>query len=194
MVFHVSGWCPPGTTGLEDDFEDDDEAEAVDEEVAVPARRGGSNKKRLLILIVLPILLVVGAMAGAYFSGLADPLLHRMESGKKTAEDASKASQAPAFYDLPEILVNLDAEGSHEHFLKIQVSLELKSPLDAPKIEAVMPLIIDKFEVFLRELRIEDLQGSVDVLRIQEEMQARVNDAIKPVEISNVLIRDILVQ
>lgn len=178
--------------GLEDEYEDDEE---LDEEAAVPASRGGSSKKKLLILVVLPILLVVGAMAGAYFSGLADPLLQRLEGDKPPDEEASKESPGPVFYDLPEILANLDTtEGASPHFLKIQVSLELKTALDAPEIESVMPIIIDKFQVFLRELRVQDLQGSADVLRIQEELRDRVNDTIKPAEVSNVLIKDMLVQ
>jgi flagellar FliL protein len=127
-------------------------------------------------------------------SGLADPLLHRMKNEKKTTEDASSVVPTAVYYDLPEMLVNLDTDGSRQYFMKIQVSLELKSALDAPKIEAVMPIIIDKFQTFLRQLRIEDLQGSADVLKIQEELRVRVNETIKPTEISGVLLRDLLVQ
>ena len=35
----------------------------------------GGGMKRLLLMVILPLLLVVVGAAGAYFSGLADPLL-----------------------------------------------------------------------------------------------------------------------
>lgn len=169
----------------EDAEEDDEESE--------PTGRGGT-KKKLILFIFLSILLVLGALAGAYFSGLADPLLHRMKSEKKPAEEISKDGQVAVFYDLPEILVNLNSEGHKEHFMKIQISLELKSSLDVPPIKSIMPRIIDSFVVYLRELRVEDLNGSSDLEKIREELLARVNDKVDPVIVNDVLIKDILVQ
>jgi flagellar FliL protein len=176
---------------LEDDFE---EGEASDELDSLPERRSGGSSKKKLILVVVPILLVVGAAAGAYFSGLLDPLLHSMKSEKKVEEEKPKEVQAAVFYDLPEILVNLNTSGRKQNFLKIRVSLELESPLDVSKIEGVMPRIIDNFQVYLRELRIEDLQGSSGMLRLREELLTRVNNAVKPAKVNDVLFKEMLVQ
>ncbi|MCE2510754.1 MAG: flagellar basal body-associated FliL family protein [Alphaproteobacteria bacterium] len=57
------------------------------------------------------------------------------------------------------MLVNLNTQGRKASYLKISVSLELENPNDIPRIEAVMPRIVDKFQVYLRELRVEDLNG-----------------------------------
>ena len=102
--------------------------------------------------------------------------------------------QAAVFYDLPEILVNLNSTGRKQNFLKIRVSLELESALDVGKIEAVMPRIIDNFQVYLRELRVDDLQGSAGMLRLREELMARVNNAVKPAKVNDVLFKEMLVQ
>jgi len=169
--------------------EDEEEADEESE----PLGHGGAKKKWILF-IFLPILLLFGAAAGAYFSGFADPLLHRMKSEKTPAEEISKEGQVVVFYDLPEILLNLDSEGHKERFMKIQISLELKSSLDAPAIESIMPRIIDSFLVYLRGLRVEDLNGSSDLVRLREELLTRVNDTAKPVRVNDVLIKDILVQ
>src|SRR5262245_18121312 len=59
---------------------------------------GGGNKKKLL-LIAIPVLLVVGGAAGAYFSGLADPLV-AMITGKSAEEEVPADEHA--------------AEGGHE--------------------------------------------------------------------------------
>jgi flagellar FliL protein len=177
---------------LEDDFE---EGEASDDMEAMPERQGGRFKNmKKLILVVVPILLVIGAAAGAYFSGLLDPLLHSTKSEKKVEEEKPKEIHAAVFYDLPEILVNLNTSGRKQNFLKIRISLELESPLDVPKIEGVMPRIIDNFQVYLRELRIEDLQGSAGMLRLREELLTRVNNAVKPAKVNDVLFKEMLVQ
>jgi flagellar FliL protein len=170
-----------------------EDAEEEEDEEPEPAGRGGAKKKRILF-IFLPILLVLGVVAGAYFSGLADPLLHRMGSEKKPAEEISKKGQMAVFYDLPEILLNLDSEGHKERFIKIQISLELNSSLDIAPIKSIMPRIIDSFLVYLRGLRVEDLSGSSGLVRLREELLTRVNDKVKPVRVNDVLIRDILVQ
>jgi len=169
---------------------------------------GGGGKKKLILFIVLPLLLVIGAGAGAYFSGLLDGLLHKnsSEAAAPEAEKKPKAEkkeagpeqptevQAAVFYDLPEILVNLNSPGRKQNFLKIRVSLELESALDVGKIEAVMPRIIDNFQVYLRELRVDDLQGSAGMLRLREELMARVNNAVKPAKVNDVLFKEMLVQ
>ena len=169
---------------------------------------GGGGKKKLILFIVLPLLLVVGAGAGAYFSGLLDGLLHKGGETEAAAEPEKKSKaekkdaapehptevQAAVFYDLPEILVNLNSPGRKQNFLKIRVSLELESALDVGKIEAVMPRIIDNFQVYLRELRVDDLQGSAGMLRLREELMARVNNAVKPAKVNDVLFKEMLVQ
>ncbi|MDR3438530.1 flagellar basal body-associated FliL family protein [Telmatospirillum sp.] len=176
---------------LEEDFE---EGEASDEMEAAPVRQGSSSKKKKLILIVVAILAVVGVAAGLYFAGFLDPLLHATKSEKKVEEEKPKEVHAAVFYDLPEILVNLNSAGRKQNFLKIRVSLELDSPLDVSKVESVMPRIIDNFQVYLRELRIEDLQGSAGMLRLREELLTRVNNAVKPAKVNDVLFKEMLVQ
>lgn len=177
---------------LEEDFEVDGASEEA--ELARPKRIGPDKKK--IIFIVLPLLLIVGVAAGAYFSGVADPLLRLLKSDHKAegARPKDGAVQPAVFYDLPEILVNLNSPGRRQNFLKIRISLELQSPLDVSKVEAVMPRIIDNFQVYLRELRIEDLQGSAGMLRLREELLARVNNAVKPTKINDVLFKEMLVQ
>jgi flagellar FliL protein len=158
---------------------------------------GGNRKK--LIMILVPVLLIFGAAGALYFTGMADKILgmfHKEKSAAPAADEAKPGQPAPAavFYDLPEILVNLNSAGRKQNFLKIRVSLELESPLDVPKIEAVMPRIIDNFQVYLRELRIEDLQGSAGLLRLREELLTRVNSSVKPAKVNDVLFKEMLVQ
>ena len=187
---------------LEDDF-DEDEGLGDSGESESHGGEGGKSKKKLILFIALPVLLVLGAIAGVYFSGLLDPLLHsspKPEEAAKHEEEKAKPEggggdvQAAVFYDLPEILVNLNTTGRKQTFLKIRVSLELENALEVSKIESVMPRIIDNFQVYLRELRVEDLQGSAGMLRLREELLVRVNNAVKPAKVNDVLFKEMLVQ
>ena len=56
------------------------------------------------------------------------------------------------------------------------------------------PRIIDNFQVYLRELRVEDLRGSAGIYRLREELLARVNNAVHPTKVKDVLFKDMLVQ
>ena len=76
----------------------------------------------------------------------------------------------------------------------MRVSLELENQTDEARIASVMPRIIDNFQVFLRELRVEELQGSQGIYRVKEELLARVNAAARPAKVKDVLIGEILVQ
>lgn len=174
---------------LEEDFE---EGEGGEEAESKPSKAGGL--KKIVLFVVLPLLLVVGGAAGAYFSGAADPLF-RLFSGGEKEEAANDKPVGPAiFYDLPEMLVNLNTPGRKQTFLKIRVALELSDPLDVQRIEQVMPRIIDNFQVHLRELRVEDLQGASGLYRLREQLLERVKTAAKPAKVQDVLFKEMLVQ
>ncbi|MFA7430225.1 MAG: flagellar basal body-associated FliL family protein [Rhodospirillaceae bacterium] len=175
-----------------------------DEEPEGGSKDGGGKKKKLLLLIVLPFLLLIGGIAGAYFAGLLDPLLApSVETPEKAAATAGAAPGTPGaamqvqpavFYDLPEMLVDINAGARKRNFLKLRVSLELASAADTAAVEAVMPRIVDNFQVYLRELRLEDLQGAGGIYRLREELLVRVNAAVRPAKVNDVLFKEMLVQ
>ena len=47
---------------------------------------------------------------------------------------------------------------------------------------------------YLRELRLEDLQGAAGVYRLREELLVRVNQAVRPAKVNDVLFKDMLIQ
>ena len=188
----------------EEDFEGDEP------EFETAGGGGGSSKKKLLLLIVLPLVLVLGGAAAAYFTGLADPLLAMFHKEAPPAEGATAAagkeapkaaegapaaaSTAAVMYALPEMLVNINTAGRAKNFLKIKVSLELNNEADINRVENVLPRIVDNFQVYLRELRLEDLQGAAGVYRLREELLNRVNAAVRPAQVKDVLFQEMIVQ
>ncbi len=174
--------------------EDDDmEAEGGDgdEMDAAPPK----GKKKLLIIIVVVLLLVLGGLAGAYFTGLLDPVLAMIVGEQKNTGETVEGESGPSvFYELPSLTVNLNTAGRKARFIKIQVSLELELETDKPKVEAVIARVMDNFNVYLRELRIEDLSGSAGMYRLREELLIRIRAAVAPVRVRDILFKEMLIQ
>lgn len=165
-----------------------------------PGPRKKLPGKKIVLFIILPFLLLGGTTGGIMFSGI----LGGSETDAKSAhaEPAAQEHKAAAppvsantvFYDLPEMVVNLNTRGRRPNFLKIKVSLELTSEGDIERVTAMRPRIIDNFQVYLRELRMDDLNGSAGIHRLREELLARVNTAVTPTRVADVLFKEVLVQ
>ncbi|MFQ5784694.1 MAG: flagellar basal body-associated FliL family protein [Alphaproteobacteria bacterium] len=160
----------------------DDESE---EESSEPSGRFG-GMRRLIIIAAAAVLLLSGGGAGAYFSGLLDPYIG--------VEKQQPETPNVVFFDLPEMVVNLEAGAKKQSFLKIQLSLELDESQDLAILQNVLPRVIDQFHIYLRELRVADLQGSAGIFRVKDELLRRVSAAAHPVEIRDVLFKEMLIQ
>ena len=176
----------------EDDVDDEDvgDAGAHDDD------ESSGGKKKLLIVIFIVILLIVGGLAGAYFTGLLDPVIKMIVGDPSAAtEDEIESFAGPSvFYELPSLTVNLNTAGRKARFIKIQVSLELAKEEDKPLVEAVIARVMDNFNVYLRELRIEDLSGSAGIYRLREELLTRIRAAVAPVVVKDILFKEMLIQ
>ncbi|GLR82747.1 flagellar basal body-associated FliL family protein [Azospirillum oryzae] len=161
--------------------------------------------KKLVLFVVLPLVLLIGAGAGVYFSGLLDSFLGKekpAEEGEHAAAEGEHGAEpgkadphaAPIFYDLPDMLVNLNTGNKRPAFLKIKISIQLSKPEDVGAVEHVLPRIIDNFQVYLRELRLEDLRGSAGMYRLRQELLLRITAAAFPVKVKDVLFKEMLVQ
>ena len=90
--------------------------------------------------------------------------------------------------------MNLSSTGKRTNYLKIKVSLELSKPEEVPVLQTLAPRVIDNFQIYLRELRTTDLQGSAGLARLREELLRRVNAAVEPIKVRDVLFKEMLVQ
>ncbi|MCB1562228.1 MAG: flagellar basal body-associated FliL family protein [Alphaproteobacteria bacterium] len=99
-----------------------------------------------------------------------------------------------AFLEIPPIIVNLNTEDGTPRYLRLSVQLELENQDDLHAVEAIMPRVVDQFQTYLRELRVQDLRGSSGMYRIQTELLWRVNRAAAPVEVKDVLFQEFLIQ
>ena len=170
-----------------------DDAEKGEEgaEGAAPKKRFG--KKFLMIAGAGGLVLLLAIGAGVYFlffSGSGD-------AGKtKVAGAGSAPLVAPqvVFFDMPDIVVNIQTADGTPAYLKLSVSLELDAADEKPGLQALMPRIVDQFQSYLRELRIDDLRGSAGVMRLKEELARRINTVAAPYQVRDVLLKQVIVQ
>ena len=118
-----------------------------------------------------------------------------MAEGEHGAAAKPKGPKVPVYYDIPEFLVDLNtADKRKSSFLKMKVAVELSSQEDVLTLEAYMPRVRDNFITYLRELRASDLSGSAGLYRLREELLLRINQAIAPATVNNILFKEIIVQ
>ncbi|MBU0800993.1 MAG: flagellar basal body-associated FliL family protein [Alphaproteobacteria bacterium] len=188
-------------------LDENTEAPAGDEE---ESEGGGLNAKKIILFIVLPLFTLLGAGGGLYFTGALDKFLKKepteehasaddhgaaVDSHGKPADDGHGGPPKTVFFlEIPDISVNLADTGSKPSYLRLKVQLELANQGDLAAVEAVMPRVVDQFQTYLRELRVRDLRGSAGIYRLQMELLTRVNSAVAPVEVKDVLFQEILIQ
>lgn len=176
----------------EDEEPKDGEEKAGDAEKKGFVKKLLANKKLLIIAGAGVLVLLIGAGAGTYFLFFA--------GSKQPAQTASAATFIPptppqvAFYDVPDILVNIQTSDGSTSYLKLSVALELDSDLEKPGLQVLMPRLVDQFQSYLRELRLDDLKGSAGVMRIKEELLRRVNVSAAPYHVRDVLLKEMIVQ
>jgi flagellar protein FliL len=163
------------------------EAEAPDAEGGEGAKGGGFLSKKLIIMAAAGLLVLGGGGAGAYF----------FLSSKKSHDEkpVAAAKAPPAFYDLPELMVNLQSPGNgRSSYLKARIVLEMDDQKLVEQVKPLMPRVMDAFQTYLREMRPNDLEGSAGLYRLRDELTRRVNLAVAPTKINAVLFKEIVVQ
>lgn len=120
------------------------------------------------------------------------------EKGKdgKEAPGAAVVTEGEGVYymALPELLVNVSTADGRPSYLKLKLTLEAADQDVVDAVEPQLPRVMDQFQSFLRELRVDDLSGSAGSYRLRLELLRRVNLAVAPAQVNAVLIEEMLVQ
>ena len=169
----------------------DEEPEGEDGEEA--SSSGG--KKKLLIIVGAVVLLLIGALGDVYKRQILDSE-ETEESTEKEGKEGAEAEMAKKTYfvDLDEMIVNLNTTERRQSLLKIKVSLEVAEQKDVAVVQELTPRVVDNFQTYLRELRLDDLRGSAGMYRLREELLTRINIAVEPAKVKAVLFKEMIVQ
>lgn len=195
-------------------------AEEPMEEGEGPPRKKWSGKRIVLIAVPALVVLIAGGVAASMLLGSEESASEDSSGHGESAStegghggdakdgggEKKKSSSghggghgeggegSATYIDLPEFLVNLRTTGSRASFLKLTIALEVSDPEQAKEVEAQMPRIIDGFQTYLRELRVEDLSGSAGLFRLKEELLRRINVTLAPARVDDVLFKEMLIQ
>lgn len=156
-------------------------------EAAPPPKKGPP----IMIIIIVVVVLILGGVAGFLFLTSKGKQLIGLENKEEPTE---VLPDNIIYFAVPEIMVNLIPNGKKTPFLRLSLKFEMPDEESTKKIEILMPRVTDLFQTYLRQLRMDDLQGSEGIQRLKEELLKRVNAVIKPIEIRAVLLENMLLQ
>ena len=170
----------------------DDEAVADGEEVLVgegAAAAARPRRKKLLIIGAAAALVLVGGGTGAAL------LMGGGEAETEVAaHDGGEDDVLNQPVDVPPLLVNLRSPDNAPHFLKVHVLLVPGPKSSAEALKNKVPVLLDVYQPFLRELRPEDLAGSAAVFRIKEQLLVRARETLGDGHVKDVLVQDLIQQ
>ena len=168
----------------------DETAAADDVEEEGGAGAAGGKKKKLLMFGGAGLVVLLAAGGGAYYflMGSEAPMVVPGEM-----DEPVEVQKPVVFFDLPEMTVNLATEG-RTTYLKVRIALEVENRAMIDQIQPFLPRILDAFQIYLRELRPADLEGSAGLFRLKEELLRRINLSVYPAKVEGVLFKEILVQ
>jgi len=170
------------------------EAEVED---GAPGKKG--IPKLFIIIGAAALVVLLGGAGLFFFLSSSSSSTAEAEHGAAATDSHGGAAGAVAghtfIFNLPPMIVNLQDEGGQKGaFMKLTVALEVANQEMMVQIQPSMAKVVDAFQVYLRELRRSDLEGSAGVYRLKEELLRRVNVAIYPSRIESILFKELLVQ
>ena len=161
------------------------------------------SKKKLIIIGAAAATVLLGGGGGAFFmlGGSSAKAEAPAEGGHEEAASEGEGGHGEggeagkdAFVDVPAMVVNLRSPDGAARFLKIHFMLVPGAKGNADNLKDKLPLILDAYQPFLRELRPEDLAGSAAVFRIKEEMLVRATQVAGSGMVKDILIQDLVQQ
>lgn len=183
-------------------------AEIVEDKSAQEAPAPNKKKKLIIIGAATVAALTLGGGGAAFFMGgksAATTEAHGEEAaaadeghGEGDAKEGEgghgEGEGKGKFVDVPTVSVNLRSPDGAPRFLKLHLMLVPGPKTTDAALKDKLPVILDAYQPFLRELRPEDLGGSAAVYRLKEELMVRATRVLGPGMVKEVLIQDLIQQ
>ena len=145
--------------------------------------------KRLILFVFLPLVLLVGAGVGVMTSGI----LKSSASKPKVMEpEVFDPKNLPAAYvEVPDLLVNLRGKDGKPELIIVGVSLAFADPNARGEVNNNLAKVTDPLIIYLRKVDPETFSNADQLERLRQDMEQRVREAIKPVDLKSLQIRSV---
>lgn len=149
-----------------------------------PVSRG---KRILLFLIPLTIiaLVVIAYFLVSYFRQTTTNTTDTNNSKKELSENYK-------YYEFDDILVGIMSGNNSRSFLKMSLSIKVSDEKILDELSSKSSVIKDAINLFLRELKSEELSGTSGIIMIKTELMKRINKIISPAKIDDILFKELL--
>ena len=148
--------------------------------------------KKILIIFILPLVLLLGAGAGAFFFGLIPgfgaetnaeteaKLAEKRAAERKIVPEAfNKASLMSLEFWMDEFVINLRTQRRKPVFLLFSMALILSGEEAKSKVKLLEPRIRDSVNIFLSSLTPEQLSGYDGIRMLRQEIWNRANEILE---------------
>lgn len=157
----------------------------------------GGGGAAVLLIIVLVMMLMGGdedpeEAEDAAMEQMAEDAAERRDQAQ-AEQDKTVEELQTLFIEIPPQRYNLNTGGDGTSYLDAVIVLEIDRESFRDEVNAKMPRILDEFNIYMRELRPEDLNGSAGVFRLKEELLMRINQAVAPTRVKDVLFQQFLI-
>lgn len=162
-----------------------------DEAAEGGAEEAPKSGKKKLVMIGGAVALVAVLGGGWFF------FMKKKPSEEMSAEAAAAAAKKQiTFVEMKDMMIGISAgpQQDRQPIVKIKVVLEIADPKTSDQVKPLLPRVEDAFQVFMRELRPSDLEGSAGMYRLKEELLRRVNVTVYPARVDAVLFKELLLQ
>ena len=161
-------------------------AAGTTDEEEKPTKKSIANRKLIPLAGLLLLLVVTSAL---WLSGI---LPIRFSTSLRNQSDVMVEKHI--LVDVPDIVTNLDPGNRRAIFIKLKARIEISHSADQPKILTNMPQILDAFQTYLRSMRPEELHGGEGTYRLREALMNRIDAIAAPVQVTDVLFVEMLIQ
>jgi flagellar FliL protein len=151
---------------------------------------------KIIIIGAVVFVVIAGSAAAIFLTPLKDKIFgeNKEKMLAKKEQETLQSLMGITFLQLPDVIINLKSTNSKPATLKASFIVELLKAKDKEAVDHLKPLVIDQFQTYLRELEVSDVQGSVGLERVRQELKNRITNLVAPIQIRQILIKEFLIQ
>jgi flagellar FliL protein len=143
--------------------------------------------KRLVLFVFLPLVLLVGAGVGVMTSGIL-----KSNKPKVIEPEVFDPKKLPAAYvDVPDLLINYRTKDGKSQLVIMGVTLAFADPNARQEVNNDVAKVTDPLIIYLRKIDPAVFGKAQELEQLRQEMERRVADAIKPVDLKSLQIRSL---